>query len=270
MTKEKAISEKKKLPDEETAKQEVIEEVAELDVPLGVKITKEFDKDSWTPKTELGRKVKAGEIKSPDDIFNIGIKILEPEIWDCLIPNLESDLLEIGQSKGKFGGGKRSIWRQTQKKTKEGNKPHFSTMAVIGNKNGYIGIGYGKAKETVPAREKAIRQSKLRLIKITRGCGSWECNCKEPHSLPFKVEGRCGSSRITLISAPKGAGLSVPVSCKRIFELAGIKDAYSKVVGQTKTRFNLITACFEALQNLSKTKINPNYISKSGLVDGAI
>ena len=54
------------------------------------------------------------------------------------------------------------------RKTAEGNKPHFAALAVVGNKNGYVGIGYGKARETVPAREKAVRNAKLNVIKIRR------------------------------------------------------------------------------------------------------
>ena len=100
--------------------------------------------DSWNPKTDLGKKVKNGEIKNIDEILESGRKILEAEIVDALIPNLETDLLLIGQSRGKFGGGKRTIWRQTQKKTSEGNKPKFGIMAIVGNKDGYIGIGLGK------------------------------------------------------------------------------------------------------------------------------
>jgi len=57
---------------------------------------------------------------------------MEPEIVDMLLPNLKVDFLFIGQSKGKFGGGKRKIFRQVQKKTSEGNKPSFAVYAVIG------------------------------------------------------------------------------------------------------------------------------------------
>jgi len=128
----------------------------------------EFDASAWKPKTDLGKKVKNGEITTIDEILNAGIRIMEPEIVDFLLKNLESDLLMIGQAKGKFGGGQRRVFRQTQKKTKEGNKPKFSTFAIIGNKDGYIGLGYGKAKETVPAREKALREAKLNIIKIKR------------------------------------------------------------------------------------------------------
>src|SRR3990167_8824258 len=118
---------------------------------------------SFTSK--LGMEVKDGKIKSIDEILDAEKKILEPEIVDSLI-NVKSDLINIGQSKGKFGGGKRRIWRQTQRKTKEGNIPKFSTMAVVGDENGHVGAGTGNSKETLPAKEKAIRKAKLGIIKI--------------------------------------------------------------------------------------------------------
>ena len=280
----KVKTRKKKLPDDEESKQDVLQEETEIEEtteeaektlekakeapPRGIKTIKEFDKEAWQPKTELGKKVKSGEIKSIDPILDQGLKILEQEIIDCLIPNLESDLIPIGQSKGKFGGGKRSIWRQTQKKTSEGNKPKFSTLAVIGNKDGYIGIGWGKARETVPAREKAIRNAKLNVIKIRRGCGSWECGCNEPHSVPFKVSGKCGSVKIDILPAPKGTGLTIEENCRKLLEMVGIKDVYSKTFGQTKIKLNLIYACFEALKNLSKTKVSKEYIQEKKIIEG--
>ena len=169
----------------------------------GIRTAKVFDPSTWTPRTELGKKVKAGEITNIDEILDKGLRILEPEIVDALLPDLESDLLAIGQSKGKFGGGKKSIWRQTQKKSKEGNKPSFTTMAVVGNRDGYVGLGTGKAKETMPAREKATRRAKLNIIKIKRGCGSWECGCGEQHSIPFAAKGKCGSVEFFLKPSPK-------------------------------------------------------------------
>ena len=169
------------------------------------------------------------------------------------MPEMESDLLSIGQSKGKFGGGKKSIWKQTQKKTKEGNKPKFATLSVIGNKEGYFGMGHGKSKETMPAREKAVRQAKLSLIKIKRGCGSWDCSCETEHSLPFKVTGKSGAVEVSILPAPKGTGLKAEQGIQKILELAGITDAYAKTTYR-RTKLNLMFATFDALKKLSQFK----------------
>lgn len=229
---------------------------------------KPFDKESWQPKTAFGKKVKAGEVTSIDQILDNGIAILEAEITDVLLPNLQVELLLIGQSKGKFGGGKRTIWRQVQKKTAEGNKPHFAALAVVGNKNGYVGIGYGKARETVPAREKAVRNAKLNVIKIRRGSGSWESVAPEANSIPFAVKGRCGSVRVTLMPAPKGTGLVIEKTGKVLMQLAGVKDIYSKTFGQTKTKVNAVKAFFAALKQLSEVKVQQKQYKDFGIVEG--
>lgn len=210
--------------------------------------------EEWTPRTKIGKLVKEGKITSMDEVLGRGVRIKEPEIVDTLLPGLESDLILIGQAKGKFGGGKRRAFRQTQKKTAEGARIKFTAIAVVGNRDGYVGLGLGSAPETVPAREKAMRNAKLNLIKIKRGCGSWECACGEPHSIPFKVSGKSGSVRVVLKPAPKGIGLCIHDECKKLLSLAGIKDVWSSTFGQAGTRVNLIYACFEALKNLSLTK----------------
>ncbi len=208
--------------------------------------TKEEIVESWDPKTKLGVEVKSGKIKNIDEILDSGRKILEEEIVDSLI-NFKSDLITIGQSKGKFGGGKRRAWRQTQRKTKQANVPTFSAMAVIGDENGHIGIGWGKAKETLPARDKAIRKAKLNVIKVKRTCAGFDCDCSELHTVPFKVTGKAGSVKITFIPAPQGTGLVVANELKKVLRLTGIKDVYSKTSGRVRTTFNLIKACIDAL-----------------------
>ncbi len=202
---------------------------------------------AWEPKTKLGREVKAGKIKNIDEILEGNKKILEPEIVDSLV-NLKSDLISIGQSKGKFGGGKRRAWRQTQRKTEEGNIPTFSTMAIVGDEKGHIGVGDGKAKETLPARDKAIRKAKLNIIKINRGCASFDCSCLEKHTVPFVVEGKSGSLRVKLIPAPQGTGLVAGGELKKLLRMVGIKDIYSRTSGKKRTTFNLIKAGFNALR----------------------
>ena len=209
----------------------------------------------WQPKTELGKKVRAGTITDIRKILRSGQKIMEAPIIDTLLPNLESDLLLIGQSKGKFGGGQRRVFRQTQKKTKEGNNPSFATYAVVGNKNGIIGLGYGKSKETVPAREKALRNAKLNIFEIIRGGGSWESTSDEPHSIPFAVSGKCGSVEITLLPAPKGKGLVCEKEVAKILALAGIKDVWSRTKGKTTSKINLVKATEKALRQLMIFKL---------------
>ncbi len=207
--------------------------------------------ESWVPKTDLGREVKEGKIKDIDEILDNNQKILEDEIVDLLLP-IKTDLIAIGQAKGKFGGGKRRAWRQTQRITQEGGVMTFSAMAVVGDEKGHIGIGVGKAGETLPARDKATRKAKLNLIKIKRACSAFDCSCDEPHSIPFKVSGKSGSVRLTLIPAPQGTGLVVANELKKVLKLAGIEDVYSKTLGQRRTTFNLIKACIDALKKTNE------------------
>lgn len=228
------------------------------------------DLENWVPKTKLGQMVKSGEIKSIDEIIDKNLVIKEEQIVDMLLPDLKTDLILIGQSKGKFGGGKRRAFKQTQKKTAEGSRIKFTCAAIVGNKDGYVGLGIGSSGETVPAKNKAIRNAKLNIIRIKRGCGSWECACKTPHSIPFKVEGKVGSVRIVLKPAPKGLGLCISSECKKMLELAGIKDVWSKTYGQTATRINLISACFKALKKLTETKISEKFVKEAGLEEGRL
>lgn len=259
---------KQKTPSTGTEQENIVTEKDIKEVEKEKKPLQKTNVDAWVPKTEVGKKVKAGEITNIDNILDAGKKMLEFQIVDILFPALDSDLLMIGQSKGKFGGGKRRAFRQTQKKTKEGNKPKFTTCAVIGNRDGYVGMGYGKAKETVPAREKAFRSAKVNVFKIRRGCGSWECNCKTPHSVPYRVSAKCGSVEVTLIPAPKGTGLAIEKECAKILQLAGIKDVWSKIIGQSNTKINTIKACEMALKNLMTTRIDYDTKQKLSFTDG--
>lgn len=229
-----------------------------------------FDLVAWKPKTEAGRLVKDGKVTKIDQLLDQGIPIREVGVVDALLPGMDTDLLMLGQSKGKFGGGSRRVFRQTQKKTSEGNKPSFATLAVIGNRDGYIGVGYGKARETVPAREKAQRNSKLNVMKIRRGCGSWQCGCRESHSIPFAVDGKSGSVELRLIPAPKGTGLRVERECAKVLALAGVKDVWSTARGQTRSKQNMLNALLDALSKLNATKVPPKAFESLGVCEGAI
>lgn len=226
--------------------------------------------DDWTPRTSLGKEVKNKTITHIDQILDEGRTILEAEITEMLLPDMEQELLLIGQAKGKFGGGQRRIFKNTQKKTREGNKPKFTVMAVIGDKNGHVGIGVGSSKETVPAREKAVRQAKMNVFKIRRGSGSWEsASVNEPHTIPFAVEGKTGSVIVRLMPAPKGKGLTVEKECAKVLRLAGIQDVWSKSYGQTKNKTNMVRALEKALRKLSTTKLREQDRETLSVVEGS-
>jgi small subunit ribosomal protein S5 len=226
--------------------------------------------EEFIPQTEIGKRVLRKEITDINQILDQGHTILEAGITDILLPGMEDDLLMVGQSKGKFGGGRRRVFRQTQKKTREGNKPSFAAYAVVGNKDGIVGLGYGKARETVPARDKAIRKAKINVFKIARGSGSWESTVKEPHTIPFAVQGRCGSVRVQLFPAPKGKGLVAEKEIQKILRLAGVQDVWSRTFGQTKNKINLVQATEEALRKLVTTKLREKDVENLGVVYGPV
>lgn len=215
-----------------------------------IKMEKPSELETWVPKTPLGEKVFKGEIKTIDEIFEAGYTIKEPEIVDMLVPNLKNELIFIGRRTGKGGGAQRIPIRITAKMHKSGRRFRMTAFVVVGNEDGLIGVGKGSALEARSAVEKAIKKAKMNLIRIKRGCGSWECGCGGEHSIPFKVEGKSSSVRVILIPGPKGLGLVASDEAKKILRLAGIKDVWTKSFGNTSMRINLIKAIFNALKNL--------------------
>lgn len=188
----------------------------------------------WIPRTALGKMVQEGKITSLQEVFIQGYKIQEPEIVDALLPNLRQEVLHV---------------TIVQKQTDAGERTRFKAVVVVGNEDGYVGIGYGKAKQVRIAIEKATVDAKLKLIPVRRGCGSWECGCGEPHSLPFKVSGRCGSVKIELVPAPRGLGLVAGETSKLVLQLAGIKDCWTRAYGETRTMPSFARATYNALKN---------------------
>ena len=222
----------------------------------------------WLPKTQLGKDVLIGKYSNMSQVLLAGNKVMEAEITDYLIPGISMDFINIGQAKGKFGGGKRKSSKATQKITLEGSKMSFSMLAVCGNKDGIVGLGFGKSRETVPSREKANIKAKKNLIIVRRGCGDWGCFCGTAHSIPFEVEGTSGSCRVKLIPAPKGTGLVAEGELKKLLELAGIKDIWCKSFGNPGNKMNFLKAGFDALKNLQKIRMNPDMMKGRGIKEG--
>lgn len=218
----------------------------------------------WTPKTALGRLVTDGKITKFDQIAERGMKLMEPEIVDFFFPELKTDFILVGQAKGKFGGGQRRVYKHTQKKIREGARMKFSYVAVVGNGDGYVGVGKGSSRESLPAKERAIKAAKLNVTKVIRACGSWECGCGKPHSVPFRVLGKSGSVRMNLLPAPRGSGLVTHSEARRILEAAGIRDAWSQSGGDTRSRINLALAVFDALKKTVSTTMPREFAERWG------
>src|SRR5271157_5695951 len=137
-----------------------------------------YEREEWHPVTGLGKLVASGEIKSIDQVLESGRPIKEPEIVDAFLPDLEDEVLDI---------------QMVQRMTDSGRRVKFRAVVVVGNRNGYIGFGQGKDVQVGDAIKKAIVHAKTNVIKVKRGCGSWECGCGTGHSVPMKVEGTAGS-----------------------------------------------------------------------------
>lgn len=195
--------------------------------------------DTWVPKTKLGELVKEGLI-TIDKVFENNLPVKEKEIIDILLPQLEESVVHI---------------KMVQQMSASGQRSKFKAVVLVGSE-GYIGVGAAKSREVGPAIRKAIDKAKLSVIPVLRGCGSKECGCGHTHSIPFKVEGKCGSVKIRLIPAPAGVGLASADKVKQVLKLAGVEDIWSKTFGDTRTSENLVKATFDALKNAHKYNFN--------------
>ncbi len=193
----------------------------------------------WIPRTKLGDLVQQGLI-TLDKIFQNNLIVKEKEIIDILLPQLAEDVATI---------------KMVQQMTASGQRSKFKAVVLVGSE-GFIGVSARKSREVGPAIRKAIDKAKLSVIPVLRGCGSKECGCGGNHSIPYKVEGKCGSVRIKLIPAPAGVGLACADKVKQVLKLCGIEDIWSKTFGDTRTSENLVKATFDALKNAHKYNFN--------------
>ncbi|MDO8624682.1 MAG: 30S ribosomal protein S5 [Candidatus Diapherotrites archaeon] len=204
---------------------------------------------AWVPKTDLGKKVKNGDIDSLEHVFDQGHKILEPEIVDSLMSHQLNKTVELKKTARVVASGRQFSYRAT---------------VLIGNGNGFVGVGIGSDRERVPAMQKAGRNAKMNLVRVYRGCGSWECVCGLNHSLPFAMKGKMGSVRVKLSPAPRGLGLAVGEQIKDVLRFAGIADAWSQTTGRSKTTLNFVKAAVDALGSGSRMRQSDEIARKIG------
>lgn len=192
---------------------------------------------AWVPRTRLGVLVAEGKITSLTEVFENGWRIQEPEVVRQLLPNLRSEIVHVGI---------------VQRQTDAGEVTRFSSVVAVGEESGWIGVGRGKAMQMRVAIDKATNAALLNIIPVKLGCGSWECRCGRPHSIPYKVEGKGGSVRVVIIPGPRGLGLVAGETVKLLLSIAGIKDAWTRTYGSTSTKISVAYAVYDALKKLHR------------------
>lgn len=207
----------------------------------------------WVPKTELGRRVASGEITTMSDALATGLPLREFQIVDRLLPGLHDEVLDVNM---------------VQRMTDSGRRFKFAVTVVVGNGDGFVGLGRAKGREVGPTIRRAIDRAKLEIVEVQRGCGSWECGCGRPHTLPFVARGRSGSVDVTFKPAPRGVGLAVGDVAKPILRFAGFTDAWGFTEGHTKTTVNYAQAAYGALLHLAELKVPAEDASRLKIVRG--
>lgn len=204
-----------------------------------------FEEKEWIPKTYLGRLVKSGRITSIDEIFRSSIRIQEPEIVDQLLgkSNLKEDLVSV---------------RSVQKQSKAGQRTSMKVVAVVGNENGYIGIGTHSARELSTSIKVAVNKAKMNILPVRMGQWDGEGNIR--HTVITKASGKCGSVTVKVVPAPIGTGIECSDIHRRIFQLAGIQDIFVNSYGCTKTTENLAKATIKALEKSSNFFLPQNWV----------
>ncbi len=181
--------------------------------------------------------MKEGHINSIDEILRNNYRIREPEIVDALFPDLKQEVVDV---------------TLVQRQSDSGQQKSFRITVVVGNGEGILGIGIGKAPEFVPSVRAAEARAKMNIMVFRRGCGSWECRCHDPHSIPFQVNGSSGSVNVTLKPAPKGTGLVTADVGKIVLRIAGLHDVWSITKGRSRTSSNFAKAFVNALAQTYK------------------
>ncbi|WP_038067547.1 MULTISPECIES: 30S ribosomal protein S5 [Thermotoga] len=137
--------------------------------------------------------------------------------------------------------------RRTSKVTKGGKNLSFRVVAIVGNKNGKVGLGIGKAREVPEAIRKAIADAKKNVIEVPVINGT----------IPHEVIGRQDASRVLLKPAAPGTGIIAGGTVRAVVELAGIQNILTKALGSTNP-LNLAMATINGLKEL----LDPRKVAK--------
>jgi small subunit ribosomal protein S5 len=131
--------------------------------------------------------------------------------------------------------------RRISKKTKGGNTIRFSSLVVVGDKKGKVGIGLSKAPDVPSAIRKSIEAAKRRMVTVSlRGT-----------TIPYSVEEKFSAARVLLKPAPPGSGIIAGGAMRVVLEAAGVRDAVGKILG-TRNKISNVYATLEALKTISR------------------
>jgi len=193
---------------------------------------REGDKEKWTPVTKLGRLVREGKILKLEQIYQFSLPIKEYQIVETLLGDKEvkDEVMKI---------------MPVQKQTRAGQRTRFKAFVVVGDGAGHIGLGQKCSKEVATAIRGAIIAAKISIIPVRMGY--WGGKFGQPHTVPCKVTGKCGSVRFRLIPAPRGTGIVAAKVPKKVLQFAGVKDVYTSTTGQSRTLGNFVKATYAAL-----------------------
>lgn len=128
---------------------------------------------------------------------------------------------------------------RSAKVVKGGRRFSFAALVVVGDRNGTVGIGYGKANEVPPAVEKAVKDAKKNLNDVSLVGGT----------LPHKVVGKCRATSITMVPASPGTGVIAGGAARAVLEYAGVRNVLTKINGSTSAK-NVVKAVMDGLLRL--------------------
>ncbi len=123
-----------------------------------------------------------------------------------------------------------------------GRRFTFSVAVVSGDRKGRVGVGLGKSGDTSLAIDKATRNAKKNMIKVT---------LSPAMTIPHMVEAKYSSAKVMLMPA-RGRGVVAGSSVRNVIELAGIKDVCAKLLSGSKNKLNIARVAIKALSKLSK------------------
>lgn len=145
-------------------------------------------------------------------------------IDEALSADVDDDVVAINRSAAVVKGGRRFS---------------FSALSVVGNRNGLVGIGYGKGREVPNAIEKSVKDARKQIMRV----------CRAGSTIPHMVEGEFGATKVRLLPAAPGTGIIAGKAVRKILERAGIADILTKNYGSTNA-LNVVKATMIALSKL--------------------